>query len=122
MLENYKVQQVIALASLAKEAVPEQVNVAYEQTRLAFGKDYIIPKPFDPRLIYEIPPAIAKAAIESGVALEPIEDWDKYREQLMDRSGIGSKEIRLLHNRAKRSPKSIVFAEADHLDLSLIHI
>ncbi|MBL4569031.1 MAG: NADP-dependent malic enzyme, partial [Flavobacteriaceae bacterium] len=97
--------------------VPEQVNIVYDEVSLSFGKEYIIPKPFDPRLIYEIPPAIAKAAIDSGVALEPIEDWDKYRDDLMDRSGTGSKEIRLLHNRAKRNPKTVVFAEADHLDV-----
>ncbi|RZP12732.1 MAG: NADP-dependent malic enzyme [Flavobacteriales bacterium] len=115
--EEMKMAAVNALADLAKQSVPEQVNIVYDEVSLSFGKEYIIPKPFDPRLIYEIPPAIAKAAIESGVALEPIEDWDKYRDQLMDRSGIGSKEIRLLHNRAKRSPKSIVFAEADHLDV-----
>jgi len=115
--EEMKMAAVNALADLAKQSVPEQVNIVYDEVSLSFGKEYIIPKPFDPRLIYEIPPAIARAAIESGVAQEPIEDWDKYRDQLMDRSGIGSKEIRLLHNRAKRSPKSIVFAEADHLDV-----
>jgi malate dehydrogenase (oxaloacetate-decarboxylating)(NADP+) len=115
--EEMKMAAVNALADLAKQSVPEQVNIVYDEVSLSFGKEYIIPKPFDPRLIYEIPPAIAKAAIESGVALEPIDDWDKYRDQLMDRSGIGSKEIRLLHNRAKRSPKSIVFAEADHIDV-----
>ena len=115
--EEMKMAAVNALADLAKQSVPEQVNIVYDEVSLSFGKEYIIPKPFDPRLIYEIPPAIAKAAIESGVAREPIDDWDKYRDQLMDRSGIGSKEIRLLHNRAKRSPKSIVFAEADHIDV-----
>ncbi|MEQ6124955.1 NADP-dependent malic enzyme [Pseudotenacibaculum sp. MALMAid0570] len=115
--EEMKMAAVHALADLAKKSVPEQVNIVYDEVSLSFGKDYIIPKPFDPRLIYEIPPAIAKAAIDSGVASEPIEDWDKYREELMDRSGIGSKEIRLLHNRAKRNPKSVVFAEADQLDV-----
>jgi len=115
--EEMKMAAVNALADLAKQSVPEQVNIVYDEISLSFGREYIIPKPFDPRLIYEIPPAIAKAAIDSGVALEPIEDWDKYRDELMDRSGIGSKEIRLLHNRAKQSPKSIVFAEADHLDV-----
>tara|TARA_R110002073_G_scaffold108336_9_gene243599 strand:- start:32040 stop:34322 length:2283 start_codon:yes stop_codon:yes gene_type:complete len=115
--EEMKMAAVNALADLAKQSVPEQVNIVYDEISLSFGREYIIPKPFDPRLIYEIPPAIAKAAIDSGVALEPIEDWDKYRDELMDRSGIGSKEIRLLHNRAKQNPKSIVFAEADHLDV-----
>ncbi|MFY0629108.1 MAG: NADP-dependent malic enzyme [Flavobacteriaceae bacterium] len=115
--EEMKMAAVHALADLAKQSVPEQVNIVYDEVSLSFGKEYIIPKPFDPRLIYEIPPAIAKAAIDSGVALEPIQDWDKYRDHLMDRSGTGSKEIRLLHNRAKRNPKTVVFAEADHLDV-----
>ncbi|MFD0993902.1 NADP-dependent malic enzyme [Tenacibaculum geojense] len=115
--EEMKLAAVHALADLAKKTVPEQVNIVYDEVSLSFGKEYIIPKPFDPRLIYEIPPAIAKAAMESGVAQEPIEDWDKYREELMDRSGSGSKEVRLLHNRARRNPKRIIFAEADHLDV-----
>ncbi|WP_435261167.1 NADP-dependent malic enzyme [Tenacibaculum sp. nBUS_03] len=115
--EEMKMAAVHALADLAKKSVPEQVNIVYDEISLSFGKDYIIPKPFDPRLIYEIPPAIAKAAMDSGVAKEPIEDWEKYREELMDRSGTGSKEIRLLHNRAKKSPKRVVFSEADHLDV-----
>jgi len=115
--EEMKMAAVHALANLAKKTVPEQVNIVYDEVSLSFGREYIIPKPFDPRLIYEIPPAIAKAAIASGVALEPITDWEKYQEELMDRSGTGSKEIRMLHNRAKRSPKRIVFAEADHLDV-----
>ena len=115
--EKMKMAAVNALADLAKKSVPEQVNIVYDEVSLSYGKEYIIPKPFDPRLIYEIPPAIAKAAMESGVAQEPIKDWDKYRDQLMDRSGIASKEIRLLHNRAKRNPKKVVFAEADQLDV-----
>lgn len=115
--EEMKMAAVHALADLAKQTVPEQVNLVYDEVSLAYGRDYIIPKPFDPRLIYEIPPAIAKAAMDSGVALEPIENWEKYREELMERSGSGSKEIRLLHNRAKSNKKRIVFAEADHLDV-----
>jgi malate dehydrogenase (oxaloacetate-decarboxylating)(NADP+) len=115
--EEMKMAAVHALADLAKRSVPEQVNIVYDEVSLSFGREYIIPKPFDPRLIYEIPPAIAKAAMDSGVALEPISDWGKYREELMERSGTGSKEIRILHNRAKRDPKSVVFAEADHLDV-----
>ena len=115
--EEMKMAAVHALADLAKKSVPEKVNIVYDEVSLSFGKEYIIPKPFDPRLIYEIPPAIAKAAMDSGVAQEPITDWDKYREELMDRSGTGSKEVRLLHNRAKKNPKRVVFAEADHLDV-----
>ena len=115
--EAMKMAAVRALAKLAKEPVPEQVNIAYGETRLAFGKEYIIPKPFDPRLISEIPPAVANAAIESGIAKLPIEDWDKYKEDLIQRSGSDNKVVRLLLNRAKLSPKRIVFAEADHLDV-----
>ena len=115
--EAMKMAAVKALADLAKEPVPEQVNIAYVETRLAFSREYIIPKPFDPRLISEIPPAIARAAMESGVAKEPIEDWDKYKEALMQRSGNDNKIVRLLHTRAKMNAKKIVFAEADHLDV-----
>ncbi|WP_324023801.1 NADP-dependent malic enzyme [Maribacter sp. BPC-D8] len=115
--EAMKMAAVKALADLTRQPVPEQVNIAYGETRLTFGKEYIIPKPFDQRLIYEIPPAVAKAAMESGVAKAPIEDWDKYREELMLRSGNDNKVVRLLHSRARSSAKRIVFAEADHLDV-----
>ena len=115
--EAMKMAAVKALAELTREPVPEQVNIAYGETRLTFGKDYIIPKPFDPRLISEIPPAIAKAAMESGIAKKPIEDWDQYKEELRERSGEDNKVVRLLHTRAKMNLKKIVFAEADHLDV-----
>jgi malate dehydrogenase (oxaloacetate-decarboxylating)(NADP+) len=115
--EEMKMAAVKALADLTREAVPEQVNIAYGETRLTFGKDYIIPKPFDPRLISSIPPAVAKAAMESGVAKMPIEDWDKYREELLQRSGNDNKVVRMLHSRARMNAKKIVFAEADHLDV-----
>jgi len=115
--EEMKMAAVLAIAALTKESVPEQVNIAYGETRLTFGKDYIIPKPFDPRLITQIPPAVAKAAMQSGVARIPIEDWDKYREELLQRSGSDNKVVRMLHDRARTAPKKIVFAEADHLDV-----
>ena len=115
--EEMKKAAVIALAELAKEPVPEQVNIAYGETRLTFGKDYIIPKPFDPRLIAAIPPAVAKAAIESGVALAPISDWEKYEDTLLERMGSDNKIVRLLFNRAKLNPKRVVFAEADQLNV-----
>lgn len=115
--EAMKMAAVKALAALAKEPVPEQVNIAYGETKLNFGKDYIIPKPFDPRLIAKIPPAIAKAAMDSGVATEPIEDWARYEDELLHRLGEDNKIIRLLHKRARTNPKRIVFAEADHLDV-----
>ncbi|MFK7002093.1 NADP-dependent malic enzyme [Flavobacterium oreochromis] len=115
--EAMKMAAVKALACLAKQPVPEQVNVAYGETKLVFGRDYIIPKPFDPRLIAEVAPAVAKAAIESGVAQQPITDWDKYRNELLDRLGSDNKMVRMLANRAKTNPKKVVFAEADHLDV-----
>jgi len=115
--EAMKMAAVRALAALAKENVPEQVNIAYGETKLVFGREYIIPKPFDPRLITTVAPAVAKAAMESGVALQPIEDWNLYEEQLLDRLGSDNKMVRLLTNRAKNDPKRIIFAEADHLDV-----
>ena len=115
--EEMKMAAVHALADLAKESVPEQVNIVYDEVNLTFGKEYIIPKPFDPRLIYTIPPAIAKAAMDSGIAKKPITNWKKYKEDLMERLGSGNKLVRQLHSRAKSNKKRIVFAEADHLDV-----
>ena len=115
--EAMKMAAVRALAALAKEHVPEQVNIAYGETKLVFGREYIIPKPFDPRLITMVAPAVAKAAMDSGVALNPIQDWEKYEEELLERLGSDNKMVRLLTNRAKTDPKRVVFAEADHLDV-----
>ena len=115
--EEMKLAAVHALAELAKKTVPDQVNLVYGGANLSFGKQYIIPKPFDPRLIYEVPPAIAKAAIETGVAQKPITDWDAYREQLMDRLGGSNREIRVLQERARQNPKRVVFPEADLTDV-----
>ena len=115
--EEMKMAAVRALADLTREAVPEQVNIAYDTTRFTFGREYIIPKPFDPRLITKIPPAVALAAMESGVAKQPILDWDRYVDELYARSGNDNKVVRLMHNRAKQAPKRIVFAEADLLDV-----
>jgi len=115
--EAMKMAAVRALAALAKESVPEQVNIAYGEKKLIFGKEYIIPKPFDPRLITTVAPAVAKAAMESGVALHPIDDWGKYEEELLQRLGSDNKTVRLLVNRAKTDPKRVVFAEADSLDV-----
>lgn len=115
--EAMKMAAVHALAQLAKMPVPEQVNIAYGETKLNFGRDYIIPKPFDPRLITIVAPAVAKAAMESGVAQHPILDWEKYEEELAERLGSDNKIVRLLSNRAKTDPKRVVFAEADHLDV-----
>ncbi len=115
--EAMKMAAVRALAELAKENVPEQVNIAYGETKLGFGREYIIPKPFDSRLLTKIPPAVAKAAMESGVAKEPIEDWQRYEDELYERMGGDNKITRLLLNRAKLNPKRVVYAEADHLDV-----
>lgn len=115
--EAMKMAAVKALAELAKSPVPEQVNIAYGETKLNFGRDYIIPKPFDPRLIAVVAPAVAKAAMDSGVAQVEINDWEKYEEELLERLGSDNKMIRLLINRAKTNPKRIIFAEADHLDV-----
>ena len=115
--EAMKMAAVEALAQLAKQSVPEQVNIAYEETKLNFGVDYIIPKPFDPRLIVKVPVAVAKAAITSGVAQEPIENWERYEAELAERLGGHQKILRMIHDRAKSNPKRIVFAEADQLDV-----
>jgi malate dehydrogenase (oxaloacetate-decarboxylating)(NADP+) len=115
--EEMKLAAVKAIAELAKKPVPEQVNIAYKKRRLSYGKDYIIPKPFDPRLIEEIPIAVAKAAISSGVSGIKIDDWQKYRLKLSERTGGSQKTIRLIHDRAKQDPKKIIFAEADQLNV-----
>ena len=115
--EEMKIAATMALAELTKEAVPEQVNITYHEKHLKFGRDYIIPKPFDLRLMERIPVAVAKAAIESGVARKPIKDWNKYTNKLAERLGSGSKYMKKLTNRARRDPKRVVFTEANHLDV-----
>jgi malate dehydrogenase (oxaloacetate-decarboxylating)(NADP+) len=115
--EEMKIAAVKALADLTKEAVPEQVNITYAEKHLEFGREYIIPKPFDQRLIEKIPLAVAQAAVKSGVARNPIKNWAKYREELADRLGSGSKHMKRLVARAKRNPKRVVYTEANHLDV-----
>ncbi|MEW6469129.1 MAG: NADP-dependent malic enzyme [Bacteroidota bacterium] len=112
--EEMKLAAVHAIASLAKETVPDSVNLAYGSRNLGFGKDYIIPKPIDPRLIYTVSPAVAKAAIESGVAQRTISDWEAYKSELVNRLGLDNKLIRFITVKAKQNPKRVVFAEADH--------
>jgi malate dehydrogenase (oxaloacetate-decarboxylating)(NADP+) len=112
--EEMKVAAVYALANLAKEAVPDTVNKAYKTQNIYFGRDYIIPKPLDPRLIYHVAPAVAKAAIETGVARTTIEDWDAYREELKKRMGIDNQLIMEVRNKARSNPKKLVFSEADN--------
>lgn len=103
--EEMKMAAVHALAQLAKEPVPEQVNIAYSETKLSFGRDYIIPKPVDPRLIATVPVAVAKAAIKSGVATCKIDDWEAYADELYSRMGSQNKIIRMIYDRAKKNPK-----------------
>jgi malate dehydrogenase (oxaloacetate-decarboxylating)(NADP+) len=112
--EEMKKAAVIAIAELAKKTVPEVVNLAYNSKNLKFGKDYIIPKPIDLRLITSVSPAVAKAAMDSGIARKHITDWDAYNEELKTRLGLDDKLLRTITNKAKSSPKRVVFAEADN--------
>jgi len=112
--EAMKLAAVKALAQLAKTAVPDIVNLAYNKKQIVFGPDYIIPKPFDPRLLATVAPAVAKAAMESGVAQKPIDNWDSYVVELNNRLGLDNQLIRVLGSKAKRDPRRIVFAEADN--------
>jgi malate dehydrogenase (oxaloacetate-decarboxylating)(NADP+) len=112
--EAMKLAAVKALAELAKEPVPDLVNKAYGDKQISFGRTYLIPKPLDPRLITTLSPAVAKAAIESGVARKEIEDWDKYHIELQKRIGIDHKLMSRIISRARQNPKKIVFAEADN--------
>ncbi|PPL03820.1 NADP-dependent malic enzyme [Parapedobacter indicus] len=112
--EEMKIAAVKALAELAKKPVPEAVNQAYDTHNLKFGPEYIIPKPTDPRLITEVSLAVAKAAMDSGVARKAITDWDKYAEELRQRLGQDDRIMRNLTEAAKRDPKRVVFAEADN--------
>jgi malate dehydrogenase (oxaloacetate-decarboxylating)(NADP+) len=112
--EEMKIAAVKAIADLAKLPVPEAVNLAYNQKNITFGKDYIIPKPLDFRLISHVAPAVAKAAIDSGVARHKIKDWEAYKEELNKRLGLDDKLMRTLTVKAKGDPKRVVFAEADN--------
>ena len=111
--EAMKLAAVRAIADLAKEPVPEIVNLAYNKKNITFGTDYIIPKPLDPRLITTVAPAVAKAAMDSGVAQSPITNWPNYVEDLRKRLGLDNKLIRVVTSKAKQNPQRIVFTEAD---------
>lgn len=115
--EEMKLAAVKAIASLAKETIPEEVIEAYGAKNISFGRDQIIPKPLDPRLIYSVAPAVAKAAIESGVAREPIKDWHKYIQELKARLGLDNELLRNITSKAQSSPKKVVFAEADNVKI-----
>lgn len=111
--EEMKLAAVRAIADLAKKPVPEMVNQAYNQKNISFGREYIIPKPFDPRLIHTVSPAVARAAMDSGVAKHPIKDWNAYESELKKRLGLDDKFINLLTAKARQNPKRVVFADAD---------
>lgn len=112
--EEMKLAAVHAIASLAKETVPDEVSEAYGEKSITFGREQIIPKPLDPRLIYYVAPAVAKAAMDSGVARIPIKDWDAYEAELKKRLGLDNKLVRTITEKAERNPKRVVFAEADN--------
>lgn len=112
--EEMKLAAARAIAELAKEPVPEEVNQAFQSGNLTFGPDYFIPKPTDPRLIEIVAPAVAKAAMDSGIAKKPIQDWDVYKESLRMRLGIGNPLIRQIKAKAKKNVKRIVFADAEN--------
>jgi len=115
--EPMKLAAVKAIADLAKSPVPDIVNMAYNQTNMSFGPEYIIPKPLDPRLLSSIAPAVAKAAIDSGVAQKQITNWDAYKVELNKRLGLDNQLIRVIGTKAKKDPKRVVFAEADNLKI-----
>ncbi|WP_352423564.1 NADP-dependent malic enzyme [Proteiniphilum sp.] len=115
--EEMKVATVYALAELTKRAVPDVVNAAYSIKKLSFGRDYIIPKPLDPRLLTTVAPAVAKAAMASGVARKPITDWEEYNHKLRDLMGLDNKMIRRLFEMARQNPKRVVFSETNHLNM-----
>ncbi|MBK9479708.1 MAG: NADP-dependent malic enzyme [Bacteroidetes bacterium] len=112
--EEMKLAAIYALAALAKEPVPEAVNLAYNARNITFGKTYIIPKPVDSRLIYTVAPAVARAAIDSGVAKRPVKDWEAYKAYLINRMGLDHKLMKNVTIRAKQDPQRVLFAEADH--------
>ncbi|TVP48729.1 MAG: NADP-dependent malic enzyme [Mongoliibacter sp.] len=115
--EEMKLAAAKAIAALAKEPIPEIVNKAYDDAKMSFGKFYLIPKPLDPRLITTIAPAVAKAAMESGVAKTIITDWEAYELELQERIGIDQRLMLRVVTRAKKNPKRVVFAEADNVKI-----
>lgn len=115
--EAMKLAAVRALAELAKTPVPDIVNLAYNERNIVFGPKYIIPKPLDPRLLSTVAPAVAKAAMESGVAHNPITDWEGYKQELNNRLGLDNQLFRVIGTKARRDPRKVVFAEADNVKI-----
>ncbi|MFW5879835.1 MAG: malic enzyme-like NAD(P)-binding protein, partial [bacterium] len=120
--EDMKIAAVKALAKLAKEDVPESVNAAYKAKNLVFGPEYIIPKPLDPRLITRIAPAVAKAAVKSGVARRTIKDWDIYEQELRKRLGLDNQLIRDIRDKAHNNPKKVLFLQHNNLVQYNLHL
>lgn len=112
--EAMKLAAVKALAGLAKSPVPDIVMLAYNEKSIIFGPNYIIPKPLDSRLLSTVAPAVAKAAMDSGVARQPITDWETYNNKLNERLGIDNQLLRVIGNKARKNPKRVVFAEAEN--------
>ena len=115
--EEMKIAAAKALASLAKQYVPDMVAKAYNQQNIVFGRNYIIPKPLDHRLISTVAVAVAKAAIETGVARKTIKDWDVYKQELSDRLGFDNQLVVSIRQKARQNPKRIVFAEANNFKI-----
>ncbi|WP_304233951.1 NADP-dependent malic enzyme [Jiulongibacter sediminis] len=115
--EEMKMAAVLALADLAKKQVPDLVNMAYGEDNLSFGRNYIIPKPVDPRLLTAVAPAVAKAAMDTGVAKSPIKNWDEYDIQLGKRLGQDNSLLKIIHNKARKNAKRVVFADAENLSV-----
>lgn len=115
--EEMKLAAVRALAALTLEPVPEAVSIAYKQEGLSFGRNYIIPKPLDPRLIEVVAPAVAQAAMDSGVAKRPITNMERYKQELRDRLGLDNKFMRRVNSMARKNPKTVVFVEADNFKI-----
>lgn len=115
--EAMKVAAVLAIAELTKKAVPDVVNAAYNLKRLSFGRDYIIPKPLDPRLLTIVAPAVAKAAMDSGVARKEITDWNAYNNKLREMMGHDNKMLRRFYETARSNPKRVVFSESNHINM-----
>lgn len=115
--EEMKIATVYALAELTKKAVPDVVNETYSMKKLSFGREYIIPKPLDPRLLTTVAPAVAKAAMSSGVARKPITDWEAYDHKLRDLMGLDNKMIRRMFEMGRQQPKRVVFSESNHLNM-----
>ena len=115
--EEMKLAAVLAIAELTKQPVPDVVNAAYNLKRLGFGREYIIPKPLDPRLLTIVSPAVAKAAIESGVARKVITDWEGYNNKLREMMGSDNKMLRHFYDTARQTPKRVVFSESNHINM-----